>query len=146
MEIMSLTDMITPLAMFISALSLVVMGIAPMVGAAAITGISGLLEGLFGGIAKKQEQREQMDLWKQMLGERRSIVESIKPRTAYSAIEKDLPMGMDVAKQMIMKTLMGRMGGAGVSQDLMQAFMAGSKPTTPGRMVAEAVDKPSRTK
>lgn len=51
----------------------------PLIGAALISGASSLLGGLFGGMAKKQEQKQAQELWSQRLAQYQQAMKPTRP-------------------------------------------------------------------
>ena len=141
MGITLFTDMATPLVI----LSCLIVGIAPVVGAALIGGISSLLGGIFKGKGKKQEQKQAFELWKKSLGERRSMLEGIKPQTPYYGIERNLPTIDPVVQKAVMGLLQQRTGGLGI--DFQSLFsQLGQTPTTSGGTIRGGTVEPRERK
>lgn len=79
-------------------------------GAATIGGISSLLQGIFGGLGKAQEEKRQMRMIRELMATRMEGLEKyLKPETPYSEwyAGRAEPMA-NVAQQMIMRTLQQR--------------------------------------
>lgn len=109
----------------------------PLIGAALISGGGGLLSGIFGGLGKKAEMKQQYGeeykAWEKMRNKRISDLKSspLKPELDRYAVEKDLPAFDKMLKQLAI----GRMGeafgqeelsGYGINiQDLLGGLQAG---------------------